>query len=114
MASEHRHPTGEPGIGAHIETRRPRTDPDLVTDVAAAEMGKTAKAEVGVGEMVQPQTPHTKMDRNLGTAVRTERKEVGCRRQDGRVMGMGSSVYPAVRHPQEKLGPAIGRPQTGQ
>ena len=27
---------------------------------------------------------------------------------------MGSSVWPAVRRPQEKLGPAIGRPQRGK
>ena len=29
-------------------------------------------------------------------------------------MGMVNSVLPAVRRPQEKLGPAIGRPQRGQ
>ena len=29
-------------------------------------------------------------------------------------MGMGSSVRPAVRHPQEKQGTAIGRPQRGK
>ena len=57
MASEHRHPTGEPGTGAVIGTRRPRTEHDLVVDVAAAETGKTAEAEVVVGKMVQPQTP---------------------------------------------------------
>ena len=45
---------GEPGTGEDIETRRPRTDPYLAADVAAAETGKTAEAEVGVGEMVQP------------------------------------------------------------
>ena len=57
MASEHRHPTGEPGTGEVIETRRPRTEQDLVEDVAdvsAEETGKTAEAEVGMGEMVQP------------------------------------------------------------
>ena len=56
MALEHTHPTGERGTGAVIKTRRPRTDTDLVADevdVAAAETGKTAEAEVGVGEMVQ-------------------------------------------------------------
>ena len=60
MASEHRHPTGEPGTGEVIETRRPRTEQDLVEDVAdvsAEETGKTAEAEVGMGEMVQPPTP---------------------------------------------------------
>ena len=71
MALKHRHPTGEPGTGANIETRRPRTDPDLAADMETAETGKTAEAEVGVGEMVQPQTPPTNMDRNLGAAART-------------------------------------------
>ena len=76
MVSEHRHPTGEPGTGADKETRRPRTDPYLaavvadLADVAAAETGKTAEAEVGVGKIVQPQTHPTKTDRNLGEAVR--------------------------------------------
>ena len=114
MASEHRHPTGEPGTGADIETWRPRTDPYLAADVAAAETGRTAEAEMGVGEMVQPQTPPTKTDRNIGEAVRTEGKEVGRRRRHDGVMGMGSSVRPAVRSPQEKLGPAIRRPHRGQ
>ena len=60
MASEHRHPTGEPGTGAVIGTQRPRTEQDLVADLAdvvAAETGKMAEVEVGVGGMVQPQTP---------------------------------------------------------
>ena len=34
MASEHRHPTGEPGTGAVIRTRRPITEQDLVADMA--------------------------------------------------------------------------------
>ena len=59
-------------------------DQDLaadMADVAAAETGKMAEAEVGVGEMVQPQTPPpTKTDRKLGAAVRTDRKKVGRRR----------------------------------
>ena len=63
MASEHRHPTGEPGTGAEIKTRRPRTDPYLVADVAAAETGKTTEVEVGVGENFQPQHPPTKTDK---------------------------------------------------
>ena len=57
--------------------------PDLaadVVDVAAAETGRTAEAEVGVGEMVQPRTPPTKTDRKIGVEVRTGRKEVGWRR----------------------------------
>ena len=57
MSSEHRHPMGEFGTGADIETRRHRTDPYLTAEVAAAETGKAAEAEVGVGEMVQPQPP---------------------------------------------------------
>ena len=111
MASEHRHPTGEPGTGADIETRRPRTDPDLVADVAdvadvvdvadvaAAETGKTAEAEVGVGKWSNHKPPPTKTKRNLGAVVRTEGKEVGRRRRDDGVMEMGSSVRPAVRRP---------------
>ena len=49
------HPTGEPGTGAVIETQRPRTEHYLVADVVdvadvtAAETGKAAEAEVGVG-----------------------------------------------------------------
>ena len=42
---------GDPGTG---------TVPDLaadVVDVAAAETVRTAEADVGVGEMVQPRTP---------------------------------------------------------
>ena len=56
MASEHMHPTGEPGTGAVIRTRRPRTEQDLVAEVAAVETVKAAEAEVGVGAMVQPPT----------------------------------------------------------
>ena len=52
-----------------------------VVDVAAAEKFRTAEAEVGVGEMVQPRTPPTKRDRKIGAAVRTDRKEVGRRRK---------------------------------
>ena len=77
MALEHSHPTGEPGTGADIETQRPRTDPDLAADVAAAETGKTAEVEVGMGEMVQPQPPPTKTYKEIGAVVRTNRKEVG-------------------------------------
>ena len=69
------HPMGDPGTG---------TVPDLaadVVDVAAAETVRTADAEVGVGEMVQQRTPHTKRDRKIGAAVRTDRNEVGRRRK---------------------------------
>ena len=58
---------GDPGTG---------TVPDLaadVVDVAAAETVRTAEAEVGVGEMVQPRTPPTKTDRKI-EAVRTDRR----------------------------------------
>ena len=58
--------------------------------------------------------PPTKTDRKLGEAVRTDGKEVGWRRRDNGLMGMGPSMRTAVRRPQEKLGPAIGRPQRGQ
>ena len=60
MALEHSHPTGEPGTGAVIRTRRPRTAQDLVADVAdvaAEETDKTEEAAVGEGEMVQTPTP---------------------------------------------------------
>ena len=70
-ASEISHPMGDPGTG---------TVPDLaanVVDVAATDTVRTAEAEVGVGEMVQPRTPPTKTDRKIGVAVRTDRKEVG-------------------------------------
>ena len=79
-ASEISHPTGDPGTGVDIKTRRPRTDPDLVADVAAAETGKTAEVEVGVGEMFQPRNPTTNTDRKI-EAVRTDRKEVSQRRK---------------------------------
>ena len=52
-----------------------------VVDMAAAETVRTAEAEVGVGEMVQPRPPPTKTDRKIGAEVRTDRKEVGQRRK---------------------------------
>ena len=57
MESEYRHPTGDTGTGAVIGTWRTRTAQDFLAGVAAAETFKTAEAEVGVGEMVQPQPP---------------------------------------------------------
>ena len=51
-----------------------------MVDVAAVETVRTAEAEVGVGEMVQPRTPPTKTDRKI-EAVRTDRTEVGRRRK---------------------------------
>ena len=65
---------GDPGRG---------TVPDFaadVVDVVAAETVRTAEAEVGVGEMVQPRTPPTKTDRKIET-FRTDRTEVGWRRK---------------------------------
>ena len=56
--------------------------------------------------------PPTKTDRKLGAEVRTDGKEVGQRRWDDGLMGMGTSVRPAVRRPQEKVRPAIRHPQT--
>ena len=114
MASEHRHPTGEPGTGAVIGTQRPRTAQDLVADVAASETDKTAEAAVGEGEMVQTSTPPTKTDGKLGSEVRTDGKEVGRRRRDDGMVRMGTCAHPDVRCPQEKVGPAIWRPQTGR
>ena len=75
IASEISHPTGDFGTG---------TVPDLaadMVDMATAETVRTAEAEVGVCEMVQPRTPPTKTDRKIGVAVRTDRKEVGRRRK---------------------------------
>ena len=41
-------------------------------------------------------------------------KEVGRNRRDDGFMGVETSVRPAVRRPQEKVGPSIWRPQTGR
>ena len=67
---------GDPGTGTV-----PYLAADVV-DVAAADTVRTAEAEVGVGEMVQPRTPPppTKTDKKI-EAVRTDRKEVGRRRK---------------------------------
>ena len=111
MASEHRHPMGEPGTGAVIGNWRTRTAQDLVADVAAAETDKTAAVDEGA--MVQTPTSPTKTYRKLGAAVRTDGKDVGQRRRDNGLMGMGTSVRTAVRCPQEKVGLAMRRPQTG-
>ena len=51
-----------------------------VVNVVAADTVRTAEAEMGVGEMVQPRTPPTKTDRKIET-VRTDRTEVGRRRK---------------------------------
>ena len=52
-----------------------------VVDVIVAETFRTVEAEVGVGEMVRPRTPPTKMDRRIWVAVRTDRNEEGLRRK---------------------------------
>ena len=86
-----------------------------VSWMSRAETEITAEAAVGEGGMVQtPTPPPTKTDRKLGVEVRTDVTEVGRRRRDYGLMGMGTSVKPAVRLPQEKVGPSIRRPQTGQ
>ena len=64
--------------------------------------------------VLTPTPPPTKTDRNLKAAVRTDKKEVGWRRLDDGFMGMRTSVRPAVRRPQEKVGPAIRLPQMGR
>ena len=76
----------------------------------AGRTGTTAEAAVGEGPRVQTLTPPTKTDRKIGAAVRTDAKEVGWRKRDGGLMGMGTSVRPAVRRPHEKVGPAIWSP----
>ena len=81
-----------------------------MVDMATAEMEKTAEAAVGEGEMVQTPTPPNKTDIKIGAAVRADAKGVGRSRQDDKFMGMGTCVRPAVRRPQEKVGPAIRRP----
>ena len=76
----------------------------------AGRTGTTVEAAVGEGAMVQTPTPPTKTDRKLGVEVRTDAKEVGWRKRDDGLMGMGTFVRPAVRRPHEKVGPAIRRP----
>ena len=66
----------------------------------------------GNGSTTNP--PPTKTDRKLGAEVRTDAKELGRHRRGDRLIGVGTSVRPVVRLPQEKVGPAIRRPQTGQ
>ena len=105
-----------------------------MADVAAAETEITAEVAVGEGEMVQTPTPLTKTDIKFGAADRTDAKEVGRRRRDDRLRGMGkppwgqlsaptgegeashsapteeveTSVGPAIWRPQDKVGAAIG------
>ena len=90
MVLENRHPTGDTGTGAVIRTRRLRMARDLVADVAAVETEITADVAVGKGAMVQtPTPPPTKTDRKLGAADRTDAKEVGRRRRDDGLRGVG-------------------------
>ena len=55
---------------AYIQTCRHRAVPDFaadVVDVVEAETGRTEEVELGVGEMVQPQTPpHQDGQKNRG------------------------------------------------
>ena len=108
MAPENRHPTRATGTGAVIGTWRIRTAQSLVADVAAAETGITAEAAVGKGAMVQTPTPPTKADRKLGAAVRTDAKEVGWRRRDDGLMGMETSVGPAIGAHRRRWGQPFG------
>ena len=82
--------------------------------MSRAETEITAEVAVGKGEMVLTPTPPTKTDRNLGAAVKTDKKEVGRSIQEDELMGMGTSMGPAVRRPQEKVRPTIRCPQTGR
>ena len=99
MVLESRHPTGDTGTGAVIGNMIIRTAQYLVadvSDVAATETYKTSEAAVGEGAMVQTPTPPIMTDRKLGAAVRTNENEVGRRRRDYRLMGMGTSVGKAI------------------
>ena len=49
---------GDPGTGTVLDLAAD------VVDVVAAETVRTAEAEVGVGEMVQPRTPHQDGQKN--------------------------------------------------
>ena len=93
MASESRNPTGDTGTGEEITaigTRKHRTARYLVADVVEVETGTTAEAAVREGAMVQtPTPPPTDTDRKLGAADRTDAKEVGWRRRDDGLGGMG-------------------------
>ena len=109
-----------------------------VADVAATETEITAEEAVGGGAMVQTPNPPTKTKRKLRVADRTDAKEVDQRRRDDGLRGMGkppwgqpsaptgeggyshldtkeegeTSMGPAIRRPQEKVGPAIGAHRT--
>ena len=61
--------------GGHHRHWRLRMAQDLVADVAESEIEITAEAAVGKGAMFQTLTPLTKMDRNLGAAVRTASRQ---------------------------------------
>ena len=108
MASENRHPTGDTGTGAVIRPRRIRTGQDLVSDVSVTETDITAEAAVGEGAMVQTPTPPTKTDRKLGEAIRTNAKELVWRRWDVGLMGMGTSVGPAIGAHRRRWGQPFG------
>ena len=98
---------GDTGIGAEvmdIRTRRLITAQDLVADVAEADTEITAKAAVGKEAMVQTPSPLTKTDRKLNAADRTDVKEVGRRRRDHGLGGMGKHPRSIHPHPQEKVG----------
>ena len=92
MALDSRDPTGGTGAGADITdigTWILRTAQDLVAAVVEAETEITTEAAVREGAMVQKLTPPNKMDRKLGTADRTVAKEVGRRRRNYELGGVG-------------------------
>ena len=51
------------------------------------------EAAVGKGTMVQTPTPPTKTDRKIRAVDRTDAKEVGWRRRDNGLMGMGKPPW---------------------
>ena len=57
--------------------------------MSRAETEIMAEAAVGEGAIVQTPTTLTKKDRKIEAADRTDAKEVGRRRRDGRLRGMG-------------------------
>ena len=93
MASESRDTTGDTGAGADITDigiQRLRMAQYLVAAVVEAETEITAEAAVRKGGMVQKLTPPpTKTDRKLGAADITVAKEVGQRKRNDGLGGMG-------------------------
>ena len=74
-----------------------RTAQDLVADEAVILVGDrteiTAELKVREGEMVTTPTPQTSTDRECREAVRTVGMEVGRRRENGLIGGMGKNIF---------------------